>query len=61
MKCLICHKPAKYRFSPDLDIAGLGACEKHEKDVQLLYIMLLQGNKEMFDDCLAGLQTTNKN
>lgn len=48
MKCLICGKKAVHRFSPDLDIEGLGSCNEHVEDVQMAYMMLMQGEHEMY-------------
>lgn len=36
-----CHKAAEFRFSPDMDIAGLGACKKHTEQVRVAYAALL--------------------
>ena len=45
--CEICSKKAIYRLTPDLDIQGLGACEKHKQDMQIAYIILTtEGEKE---------------
>lgn len=34
MKCIVCHKPATCRFSPDLDIQGIAACDEHKEMVR---------------------------
>ena len=39
--CEICGYRAKWRFSPDLDIRGLGACQKHLEIVRQGYGILL--------------------
>lgn len=45
--CEICNVRAKWRFSPDLDIRGLGACQKHLEIVREGYrILLFLGIKE---------------
>jgi len=46
-KCEVCNKPAKWLFSPDMDISGLGSCDKHKMDVTIAYHMLItEGEKE---------------
>ena len=52
MKCEICGKKAVYRFSPDLDIQGLGACRKHKEDMWLAYLLLLQEGKKEYKSFL---------
>lgn len=34
MKCIKCNKKAEFRYSPDLDIKGIGMCEEHKKEIQ---------------------------
>ena len=34
MTCIKCGKPATKRYSPDLDIKGIGMCDKHEEEVK---------------------------
>jgi hypothetical protein len=48
-RCFKCGHKAYYRFSPDLDISGLGACKKHLEKVKMAYILLLSG-KDLFDE-----------
>ena len=48
MKCIICKKKAKWRYSPDLDIQGIGACSKHKQDVYTYYYVLLTNDEKMF-------------
>lgn len=48
--CLICNEKAIYRFSPDMDIDGVGSCEKHVVDVELAYSLLLSMDESMFWD-----------
>lgn len=52
-QCFKCGKRAYHRFSPDLDISGLGACKRHLKSVQHAYAMLL-GNNELYDELTKG-------
>lgn len=54
LKCIICKKKATKRYSPDLDIVGIGSCDKHNRDVFLGYAMLIQGDEEMFWDFIKG-------
>ena len=48
MKCAVCDEPAASRFSPDLDIQGVGTCHTHFDQVQLAYMFLLNGHEDMF-------------
>ena len=34
MKCLACSKDATVRYSPDLDIKGIGACDEHSEMIR---------------------------
>ena len=34
LKCVKCEKSATSRFSPDLDIKGIGACDEHKDEIQ---------------------------
>ena len=54
MKCFICKKKAKWRFSPDLDIRGIGSCTKHKSDVQLVYVAILQGDEDIMKSMIAS-------
>lgn len=38
------------RYSPDMDIRGIGACQKHKTIVFGAYCALLNGDKELFKD-----------
>ena len=35
MNCIKCGKPATKRYSPDLDIEGIGMCDDHEEEIKL--------------------------
>jgi hypothetical protein len=35
MTCIKCGKPATKRFSPDLDIQGIGACDEHAEEIRI--------------------------
>ena len=50
MNCVKCGKKATKRFSPDLDIQGIGTCKKCEEQVSLAYLMIIQGTPEMAND-----------
>jgi hypothetical protein len=46
--CEICGKKAKWIFSPDLDIRGLGACKKHLEDMRLAYYLLVSDGEKAY-------------
>jgi len=56
MKCEICNGEAVYRFSPDVDIEGLGACEKDREYVQAAYIILVNEGSEAFNSFMKSLR-----
>ena len=56
MKCIVCKNKATKRFSPDLDIQGIGACNKHLEQVQLAYIALLQGDKDIYESLIKKIR-----
>lgn len=65
MNCVICNKKATYIYSPDLDVAGIGACKKHKIDVCLAYMILVQGkdfeeNKKNYDDFILEIRRRDK-
>lgn len=33
MSCIKCGKKATKRYSPDLDIEGIGACDEHKEEI----------------------------
>lgn len=35
MECVKCGAPATKRFSPDLDINGIGMCNEHEEEIKM--------------------------
>jgi hypothetical protein len=41
MKCEICGEETKTAFTPDLDIDGLGFCEKHQAVMRTAYYILI--------------------
>lgn len=58
--CVICDKPATRRFSPDLDIRGLGSCKKHEEIVQIAYSMMMQGDRNMYEQFIRSVRAKQK-
>ena len=46
MKCIKCGKKATKRYSPDLDIEGIGVCDEHEQEVQLDIMLVSMGEKD---------------
>ena len=39
MECIRCGNPATKKYSPDLDIKGIGMCDEHEEEITLDLIM----------------------
>lgn len=35
LKCIKCNAPATKKYSPDLDIKGIGMCDEHEEEIKL--------------------------
>ena len=35
MECIKCGAPATKRYSPDLDIKGIGMCDEHQEEIQM--------------------------
>lgn len=54
--CIICNRRAKWRFSPDLDIWGIGSCEKHLEVVRVAYTLLISSGKEAFEEYVKHYQ-----
>lgn len=44
LACIKCGKPATKRFSPDMDINGIGSCDACLDDVRMAYASLLMGD-----------------
>ena len=55
MKCSICNKQATGRYSPDLDINGIGFCKEHEESVQIAYYLLINEGEESFNKYLRRI------
>jgi hypothetical protein len=51
MECIKCGAPATKRYSPDLDIKGIGMCDKHEEEIKmdLLITQFLPDGWEIFE------------
>ena len=56
VKCEICDEEAVCGFSPDMDIEGLGACEKHRDDVRLAYYILFQEGEREYKEYIENLK-----
>ena len=54
--CEICGKKTVYRFSPDMDIKGLGACRKHKEDMQVAYLILIQGGEKEYRKFIKNIK-----
>lgn len=35
MNCIKCGKPADKIYSPDIDIKGIGMCNRHEEEIKI--------------------------
>ncbi len=46
LQCVKCGEPATRRFSPDLDIEGIGSCDNCLDDVRMAYASLIMGGDE---------------
>lgn len=46
MNCVKCGKPATKRYSPDLDIRGIGSCDGCSDSVFMAYAVLMQGSRD---------------
>jgi len=60
MRCEICGEEAVYKFSPDLDIDGLSACEKHRRDMRLAYLILCQYGEKEYNEFVKNLKSEQK-
>jgi len=45
MKCIKCGKKATKRYSPDLDIKGIGMCDEHKEEVTKDIFVATAGNE----------------
>lgn len=55
-KCAICGRPAKYRLSPDIDINGLGSCQKHWEDMRTAYVILRMNGIKQYKSFIKGIK-----
>lgn len=58
LKCEICGKKATKRFSPDMDIVGIGSCTKHLDDMIIAYMILIQEGMKPYEDFIKSLKST---
>ncbi len=50
MKCIECGKEATKRYSPDLDIEGIGMCDEHKEELSLdIIVAVSTGEWEWFE------------
>jgi len=42
MSCYLCGKKSIGRYSPDLDIRGVGFCKKHKDEVFMRLLILME-------------------
>jgi hypothetical protein len=60
MKCEICGEKAMWRFSPDLDVEGIGACQIHKESVRLAYYILCDEGEKEYDIYIKWLRREYK-
>jgi hypothetical protein len=48
MECIKCGAPATKRYSPDLDIKGIGMCDEHAEEIQI-DLLITQFDKKGWD------------
>lgn len=60
MKCVVCGQVAKWRWSPDLDILGIGSCDEHQETVQMAYSCLITGTENLYHSIINGAKTAFK-
>ena len=56
MKCTVCESDAITRFSPDLDIRGLGACEEHVNTLRWAMYLLMNEGETAFETYLLAVR-----
>ena len=54
MTCIICGEKSKYRYSLDIGIRGIGACEKHKDEVKIAYMILILKGKKEFEEYIEN-------
>jgi len=50
MECWICNKKAVVRYSPDLDIRGVGACKRHKTKVLAAMYLAIHGDGSLLNE-----------
>jgi len=54
-RCVKCGEPATTRFSPDLDIDGIYACDEHKEKIGLyLLIASIENDYKIFKNYING-------
>jgi hypothetical protein len=48
MECVKCGAKATKRYSPDLDIKGIGMCDEHQEEIQM-DLLITQFDKKGWD------------
>jgi hypothetical protein len=48
MTCIKCGAPATKRYSPDLDIKGIGMCDEHAEEIKM-DLLITQFDKKGWD------------
>jgi len=44
MTCIKCGKPATKRYSPDLDVRGIGMCDDHAEEIYMdIMVCMMEG------------------
>jgi hypothetical protein len=44
MTCIKCGKPATKRYSPDLDVKGIGMCNDHAEEIYMdIMVCMMEG------------------
>jgi hypothetical protein len=61
MKCEICGETAVMQLSPDLDVDGLGSCEKHKEQVRTAYMILMYLGEKDYNRYLKVLKRASRN
>jgi len=61
MKCLVCDCECDKRLTLDIDMRGLGFCNKHEQDVKMfMYLLLMDEGEDMANKWLKDCQKKAK-
>lgn len=60
MTCTICNQPAVSQIKVDIDLPGIGMCKEHEKEVNLIYIVMITRGYEEAMKILKSAQKKYK-